>query len=228
MNTQNGLAGTLIERICLKYNEEANINGASAVERKKKRQETAKEQLVLHGKRVSFGLLVASGQYQIDETVHGYVRRVEDKRKEQEQLGQQKKREMCFKLQEKVHKVREKGNSPDKWNSSDLAIMIQWFRRKGDAAIPKTVAERRQRYLEVCGQGDPQVPELLDYGIPLNDALIPPTEYNTPNEDEAAMHKELELTAKLGRDDAAMLLLFASTATADDAATLLLFVSNEV
>jgi hypothetical protein len=32
LNTQNGLAGTLIERICLKYNEEANINGASAVE----------------------------------------------------------------------------------------------------------------------------------------------------------------------------------------------------
>ena len=69
-------------------------------------------------------------------------------------------------------------------------------------------------YLEVCGRGDPQVPELLDYGIPLNDAPIPPTEYNAPNEDEAAMHQELELTAELGRDDAVMLLLFASSATA--------------
>jgi hypothetical protein len=121
---------------------------------------------------------------------------------------------MYFKLQEKVQKVIEKGNSPDKWNSSDLAIMIQWFRCKGDAAITKTVTERRQCYLEVCGRGDPQVPELLDYGIPLNDAPIPPTEYNAPNEDEAAMHQELELTAELGRDDAAMLLLFASSATA--------------
>jgi hypothetical protein len=52
---------------------------------------------------------------------------VEDKRREQEQLGQQKKREADFKLKEKVEKVREKGHSPDKWNSSDLAVMIQWF-----------------------------------------------------------------------------------------------------
>ncbi len=92
LNTQNGLTGTSIERICLKYNEEENINGASAVERKKKCQETAEEQMEQHGKRVSSGLLVASGQYRIDETVHGYVQRVEDKRKEQEQLGQQNKR----------------------------------------------------------------------------------------------------------------------------------------
>jgi hypothetical protein len=111
------------------------------------------------------------------------------------------------------------------------------------------------------------VPELLDYGIPLNDAPIPPTttdhdkdkaamhqelelatEYNAlipptnnnHDEDEAAMHQELELTAESGRDDAAMLLLFASNATAvevwklelttesgsNDAAILLLFVSN--
>jgi hypothetical protein len=136
LNTQDGFAGTLIERICLKYNEEANMNGASATEQKKKCQDAAKEQLELHGKQVSSGLLVASGRYRIDETVHGYVQRVEDKRREQEQLGQQKKREAYFKLKEKVEKVREKGHSPDKWNSSDLAVMIQWFCCKGNAAIP--------------------------------------------------------------------------------------------
>jgi hypothetical protein len=53
LNTKNGLAGTLIERICLKYNEEANINGAFKMEEKKKCQDNAKEQLELHGKKFS-------------------------------------------------------------------------------------------------------------------------------------------------------------------------------
>ena len=151
LNTREGLAGTLIERICLQYNEDANRNGASAIDRKKKRQETAKEKLEQHGQRISAGLLVSSGQYRIDDTVHGYVKRVEDKRKQQEQQAQRKRRGAYFKLKEKVVKVREKCSSPDKWNSGKLATMIQWFHHKGDAAIPKTFAERRQRYLEVCG-----------------------------------------------------------------------------
>jgi len=73
LNTQDGLSGTLIERICLKYNEEANMNGASATERKRKHHNVAENQLELHRKQVSSGLLVDSGQYQTDETVHGYV-----------------------------------------------------------------------------------------------------------------------------------------------------------
>jgi hypothetical protein len=35
INTREGLAGTLIERICLQYNEDANQNGAPAIDRKK-------------------------------------------------------------------------------------------------------------------------------------------------------------------------------------------------
>jgi hypothetical protein len=72
------------------------------------------------------------------------VKRVEDKRKQQEQQAQRKRREAYFKLKEKVDKAREKCSSPDKWNSGELATMIQWFRHKGDAAIPKTFAEQRQ------------------------------------------------------------------------------------
>ena len=60
-----------------------------------------------------------------------------------------------------MQKIREKSSSPEKWNSSELGTMIQWCRRKGDAKIPTTVAERRQRYHDVCGRGDPPVPELV-------------------------------------------------------------------
>jgi len=39
--------------------------------------------------------------------------------------------------------------------------MIQWYRRKGDSKIHTTVAERHQRYFDVCGHGDPPVPEVV-------------------------------------------------------------------
>jgi hypothetical protein len=161
LNLKDGLAGTLLERICLKYNEDSQRNGSTAEERKKKRQETAKEKLEKHEKRVSSGLLVSSGQYRIDKTVYGYVKRAEDKKIEKQRSEERKKRENYFRLLEKVQKIREKSSSPEKWNSSELGTMIQWYRRKGDAKIPTTVAERRQRYHDVCGRGDPPVPELV-------------------------------------------------------------------
>jgi hypothetical protein len=53
-------------------------------------------------------------------------------------------------LLEKVQKIREKSSSPEKWNSSELSTMIQWYCSKGYAKIPTTVAERRQRYLDTA------------------------------------------------------------------------------
>ena len=38
-------------------------------------QEVAKDKLEKHEKRVSVGLHVSSGQYWIDEALHGYVKR---------------------------------------------------------------------------------------------------------------------------------------------------------
>ena len=214
LNTHEGFAGTLIERICIKYNDDANQNGVSVIERKKKRQETAKEKLEQHGQRISAGLLVSSGQYRIDDTVHGYVKRVEDKRKQQEQEAQRKRKEAYFKLKEKVDNVRQKSSSPDKWNSGELATMIQWFRRKGDAAIPKTVAERRQRYLEICGRAEPNPPEVSDgnFDAPSKsvDQPIQPTTADNVNGDPALL-PDIELGYESHNEDAAMLLFFADT-----------------
>jgi hypothetical protein len=214
LNTHEGFAGTLIERICIKYNDDANQNGVSVIERKKKRQETAKEKLEQHGQRISAGLLVSSGQYRIDDTVHGYVKRVEDKRKQQEQEAQRKRKEAYFKLKEKVDNVRQKSSSPDKWNSGELATMIQWFRRKGDAAIPKTVAERRQRYLEICGRAEPNPPEVSDgnFDAPSEsvDQPIQPTTADNVNGDPALL-PDIELGYESHNEDAAMLLFFADT-----------------
>ncbi len=40
-----------------------------------------------------------------------------------------------------MRKIREKVSSPENWNSSEQATMIQWHHHMGDAKIPKTVAE---------------------------------------------------------------------------------------
>ncbi len=179
LNITEGLAGTLVDRICLKYNEESRQHDGAAEEQKKKRQDAAKEKLEKHKKRVSVGLLVSSGQYRIDETVHGYVKRAEDKRMEKQCSEERKKQENYFRLHEKVEKIREKSLLPEKWNSSELATMIQWHRRKGDAKIPTMVAERPQRHLDVCGRGDPPVPELVtadENDIAAADAGAPETD----------------------------------------------------
>ncbi len=82
LNLTEGLAGMLVHRICLRYNKESRQHDGTAEEQKKKRQDAAKDKLEKHEKRVSAGLLVSSGQYHIDETVRGYVKRAEDKRME--------------------------------------------------------------------------------------------------------------------------------------------------
>ncbi len=69
---QEGLAGTFIEWIYLKCNEEVKRNDAFTDERKT--QDAAKEKLEQHKKKISSGLLVSSGQYQIADTMHGVVR----------------------------------------------------------------------------------------------------------------------------------------------------------
>lgn len=38
--------------------------------------------------------------------------------------------------------------------------MIQWYRCKGGATVPKTVVERHLHYQEICRRGEPSAPEL--------------------------------------------------------------------
>ncbi len=60
-----------------------------------------------------------------------------------------------------MQKIREKSSVPEKWNSSELTTMIQWYHHKSDSKIPTTVAERLQRYYDICGCFDPPVLKLV-------------------------------------------------------------------
>ncbi len=80
---------------------------------------------------------------------------------EKQRNKERKKHEIYFRICEKVQNMREKSSLPEKWNSSDLATMIRWYRHKGNAKILTTVAEWHQRYIDVSGHGDQPVPGLV-------------------------------------------------------------------
>jgi len=44
--------------------------------------------------------------------------------------------------------------------------MIRWHRRPEEANLQNTKRERLGKYKEICGEGHPQVPELLTSKLP--------------------------------------------------------------
>ena len=67
--------------------------------------------------------------------------------------------------------IRDQNTPTEQWTSKELTIMIQWYRRDGDAAIPSTVAAKHERYYTICGRDDPAPPEVLSEG---EDQTLPP------------------------------------------------------
>jgi hypothetical protein len=57
-------------------------------------------------------------------------------------------------LKEKVEDVIQKWPYPQagKWNNHDLKVMIQWYKRDGEGAIPKNKEGLLLRYHETCGR----------------------------------------------------------------------------
>jgi hypothetical protein len=57
-----------------------------------------------------------------------------------------------IRLQDKVNMVLAKGATPeaDKWNNTDLKVMIQWFKIEGDKAMPKNKDGLLLHYCETC------------------------------------------------------------------------------
>jgi hypothetical protein len=77
-------------------------------------------------------------------------------------------------LCQKVNAIRTKNSPPEKWTSSELNTMIQWYKFPDDAAMPSKKIDKLARYHEICGRVDPTPPQLpteLSVAMP----LLPPT-----------------------------------------------------
>jgi len=71
-----------------------------------------------------------------------------------------KAKDAYYALLVKVEAIRMKNLPPEKWTSSDLGTMIQWYKRPTDEAMPSKKADKLARYLQICARGDPPVPQL--------------------------------------------------------------------
>jgi len=61
----------------------------------------------------------------------------------------------------KVQAIQQLNLQPEKWNQSQLKIMVRWFRRDGDEKMPSKKTEQLERYYATCQHGKLQAP-----GIP--------------------------------------------------------------
>ncbi len=68
-----GLAGTLVDKIFVYETKEANNSGTNAVERMRKRKATAEQHVQSHDNRITAGLLVAAGRFQLGEEIRNYI-----------------------------------------------------------------------------------------------------------------------------------------------------------
>jgi hypothetical protein len=102
------------------------------------------------GAWLSAGLMVIIDGYAIGPDCLMWARRTwlekERKAREKETAGRLER----VKLKEKVDDVLAKGATPEagKWNNHDLNVMIQWFKRDGDKAMPKNKEGLLLRYRE--------------------------------------------------------------------------------
>jgi hypothetical protein len=91
------------------------------------------------GARLSAGLVVITDGYTIGPDCLAWACRTWLEKKQKAREKQITGRLERLKLKAKVDAVLAKGATPEtgKWNNHDLKVMIQWFKRDGDKAMPK-------------------------------------------------------------------------------------------
>jgi len=160
LNLSQGLAGTLVDKIFVHKAEEAELSGANAVDRVKKRKATAEENLKLHDKRVTAGLIAAAGKDRLSENIRDYVRERVQEKEHRECSRQVQKKDSYDALPAKVQAIKDLNLPPECWNQAQLKIMIRWYKRDGDDKLQTKKQEQLARYYATCNRGDLEAPPL--------------------------------------------------------------------
>jgi len=87
----------------------------------------------------------------LDQDVTRRVQEVYKMRVEKEEARVTKRRKKDDEDKKNVEKVRSKGG-PDTWSTSDLKIMVSWFKRPGDSKLPTTKTKLQARYQLTCNR----------------------------------------------------------------------------
>jgi hypothetical protein len=147
LNTDKGSMGLTMDTFLDNALQERALGKLTAAEKKEKQRKA----VMLRkdsGARISAGLMVITDGYAIGPYCLAWARRTrldkERKAREKETAGRLER----VKLKEKVDAVLAKGATPEsgKWKKHDLKVMIQWFKRDGDKAMPKNKEGLLLRY----------------------------------------------------------------------------------
>jgi hypothetical protein len=178
LNLSEGLAATLVERIVMYKNDESRHNGADAEDNRRKRKATAEERLSSQEKRISAGLLAAAGHYQLNCDVRDYVKSKAAVAREKEYEKYYKRKDEHDALHAKVEAIRNLNLSCEKWNQTQLKVMIRWYKRDGDEKLPSKKQDQLARYIATRYRADMPPPQPPDDLPPLNttDATIDPVD----------------------------------------------------
>jgi hypothetical protein len=116
--------------------KEARTMGGKLQEIMAKRHATAKAQLVNHEKRCTAGLVASSGKFSLGQQVLGYARQAIERQQEKQRNQEMKRKDEHDLLSAQMQKIREKNLPPEKWTSGQLQVMLRWYKRKDDIALP--------------------------------------------------------------------------------------------
>jgi hypothetical protein len=153
LNTDRGAMGLTMDMLLNHKVEENALGQLSATAQKEKRRQTGLARKD-GGARAPAGLQVIANGYAIGPECLAWDRRtrVERERKEieEEKAGVLARQS----LKEKVEDVIQKWPDPraGKWNNHDLKVMIQWYKRADDGAMPKNKEGLLLRYRKTCGR----------------------------------------------------------------------------
>jgi hypothetical protein len=139
LNTENGAMGQCMDMFLDRKVQEDALGKFTAVEKKEKHRQAGLEKKA-GGARLSAGLMAITSGYAIGPECLSWECRTllekerQAKAKAKERAGSLER----IMLKEKVDLVLTKGATPaeGKWNNNDLKVMIQWFKRDGDKAMP--------------------------------------------------------------------------------------------
>jgi hypothetical protein len=149
LNTDKGSMGLTMDMFLDNALQDKAIGKLTAAEKKEKRRQAG----MLRkdgGARLSAFLMVITYGYAIGPDLLAWARRTrldkEQKARDKQVAGQLER----LKLKAKVDAVLAEGATPEtgKWNNHDLKVMIQWFKRYGDKAMPKNKEGLLLRYRE--------------------------------------------------------------------------------
>jgi hypothetical protein len=127
-------------------NKEASHNGVDPEEQRQKRKAAPEERLQAQDKQISAGLFTAAGHYNLGNDVCEHVQLRLDAVEENECSAYLRRKDEYDILQAKVREINRQNLPHDTWNTTQLKIMAEWYKRDRDAKLPT----KKQELLVPC------------------------------------------------------------------------------